>query len=162
MHATPSVSQRPAVGEDEDFLFRLYAGTRAGEMAAWGWPPAQQESFLRMQFRARQATYSATYPGASHAILLLDGAPIGAAIVCQSADGIRLVDIAFLPEHRGRGCGGQWLRGLIAAAGAARLPLRLSVFRGNPAIRLYERLGFVSTETGAMYIEMEHQPRGIE
>src|SRR5205823_13362995 len=71
------ITLRPASPEDQDFLFRLYAGTRQEELAPFGWPPAQQEMFLRMQFSAQQRWYGEAYGQASHHIILLDEKPIG-------------------------------------------------------------------------------------
>jgi len=151
------LSERPTAAGDGDFLFRLYASTRAEEVAAFGWPPAMQESFLRMQFQARRQSYDAVYPDSAGAILLSDGAEAGAVMVWRGPTEIRLLDIALLPEFRNRGLGKLWINRLIGEARAARLPLRLSVLRGNPAGRLYERLGFVELPSaGSMYIEMEH------
>ena len=152
-----ALSERPADGTDGDFLYRLYASTRAEEVAAFGWTAEMQESFLRMQFRARQQSYDAMYPESASAILLSDGAAAGAAIVWRGADEIRLLDIALLPEFRQRGLGALWINRLIGEARAAGLPLRLNVVRGNPAGRLYERLGFVTRlSAGPIYLEMEH------
>ncbi len=157
MNLTDSaLSERLVSGEDGEFLFQVYAATRAEEVAAWGWPPAQQESFLRMQFQARRQSYAAAYAGAIGSILLANGVPAGSAIVWRGAAEIRLVDIALLPEFRNRGLGTEWMVRLIREARAAGLPLRLSVFRGNRAAQLYERLGFVTAAAGSMYIEMEH------
>ena len=151
------LAERPPTAADGDLLFRLYASTRAEEVAAFGWPPAMQESFLRMQFQARRQSYEAAYPESTGAILLSDGAAAGAAIVWRGPAEIRLLDIALLPEFRNRGLGTLWITGLIREACAARLPLRLSVLPGNPASRLYERLGFVPRPSaGSLYIEMEH------
>jgi RimJ/RimL family protein N-acetyltransferase len=51
--------------------------------------------------------------------------------------------IAVSPEVRGRGIGRALLASLIEHARAAQLPaLSLSVESDNPALRLYERLGF--------------------
>jgi ribosomal protein S18 acetylase RimI-like enzyme len=150
---------RPATSADEDFLWRVYASTRADEIAAWGWPAQQQESFLRMQFRARRASYAISHAGAQESILIEGDVPIGILIVARSPGEIRLVDIAFLPEYRGRGLGAQVLSDLIRESVAASLPFRLSVARGNPALRLYLRLGLVPQSEDAMYIEMEYQPK---
>lgn len=129
--------ERPASGDDADLLFLTYATSRAEEIAAWGWPAAQQETFLRMQFRARTQSYASAYPGAAHTILMVEGAAAGSAIVWRSESEVRLVDIALLPEFRNRGLGTQFIARLIHEAAAAHLPLRLSVFRGNRAERLY-------------------------
>jgi len=162
MDARVAPSHRPLSPGDDEFLFRVYASTRAAEMQAWGWPLEQQESFLRMQFRARRLSYGAAYPDASHSILLCDGLPAGSAIVWRSPAEIRLVDIALLPEYQNRGLGAQWLQWLIQEAAGTGAALRLSVLQGNRAIRLYQRLGFVPAPPGGMYIEMEHKRDGAE
>ena len=161
MNGSLSLSQRPSLAEDAEFLFRVYAATRAEEMAILGWPAAQQEMFLRMQFRVRRQSYAAAYADASAAILLAGEQPAGAATVWRGPGELRLVDIALLPEYRNRGFGAEWISRLIEEADAAALPLRLSVLRGNPAIRLYRRLGFVATADGSMYIEMEHKHAAV-
>jgi ribosomal protein S18 acetylase RimI-like enzyme len=50
--------------------------------------------------------------------------------------------IALLPEFRGRGIGTQLLQHLLARADERYPRVCLSVTLGNPAARLYERLGF--------------------
>src|SRR5262245_53347361 len=162
MPALGKLSQIAASPGDEEFLFEVYASTRGEEVAAWGWQPAQQTAFLQMQYRARQQSYAMAHAGADHSILMLDGVRAGAAIVSRTPSEVRLVDIALLPEYRRQGLGGRWLAALIDESAAASLPLRLSVAQGNPAIRLYERLGFRRKSADAMYIEMEHNALGTE
>jgi ribosomal protein S18 acetylase RimI-like enzyme len=52
--------------------------------------------------------------------------------------------IAVLPEHQGRGVGTQLLKALISVAAEVYPAISLSVRANNPAVRLYERLGFRS------------------
>ena len=111
-----------------------------------------------MQFTAQQRSYSMSYAQAEHQIIEQDGIPIGRIMVWRQPPAAVLIDIALLPEHRGRGIGGQLIRQLIQECSRQRLPLRLQVLRGNPALRLYERLGFVPTEEDQMYIHMERPP----
>lgn len=151
----PSSSKRLVTPDDEDFLWIVYASTREEELRAFGWPPAQTEAFLRMQYRARRQSYATAYPDAERSILLLDDVPAGYTIVSRAASEIRLVDIALLPEHRGRGLGTFAIFTLIREAESRSIPLRLSVARGNRAMRLYERLGFSTVSADAVYIEME-------
>jgi ribosomal protein S18 acetylase RimI-like enzyme len=153
------VSLREAAAGDDEFLFALYASTRRDEVTAWGMPEAQQEMFLRLQYRAQQQRYVAERDRSRHDIILRDGVPVGRMIVLRSADEIRLADIALLPGERGGGIGSALIRGLQAEAARAGLPLRLHVTRDNAgAARLYERLGFaVCGDTGS-HFKMEWLP----
>lgn len=149
---------RPFRADDQEFLFRLYAGTRRHEIAAFGWPEAQQQAFLRMQFNAQQRWYEMSYGQADHQIIEHDGAPIGRLMVLRQPTSVLLVDIALLPEFRGQGIGGELIRKLIEECDQQKLPLRLQVQRVNPAQRLYERLGFRNTGEDQMYFQMEKSP----
>src|SRR6185312_13802324 len=104
---------RPSLPEDGDFIFRLYASTRVEELRGLGWTAVQQEAFLRMQFNAQQQWYAATYSTAENQIIEQNSEPIGRMIVQREAEIWRLIDISLLPEHRGRGIGGELLSVLI-------------------------------------------------
>jgi len=151
-------SLRPLRSDDEEFLFQLYASTRESEFAALGWNRAQMEPLLRMQFKAQRHWYETAYPGSDQQIAVIDGAPAGRIIVHRTADTVVLVDIALMPEHRGKGIGEMLLRDLLEESASRRLPVRLQVLKNNPAAHLYERLGFVKTGEDQMYWHMERQP----
>ena len=158
-----TISLRPSRPEDQDFLFQLYSSTRLQEIAAFGWPAAQQEMFFRMQFTAQQRWYEATYGQSDHQIVEQDGEPIGRLMVfrenaLQEKGPVLLVDISLLTEHRGQGIGGELLRDLIQQCRRDNVPLKLQVLKTNPALRLYERLGFLRTGEDQMYIQMEIRP----
>jgi ribosomal protein S18 acetylase RimI-like enzyme len=153
-----TVTLRPAQPDDEELLYRLYALSRRDEMLAWGWSEAQQQMFLRMQFTARQAHYRDQFPHAEHRIILLDEAPVGRMVVVRNEDHIRLADIALLPEHRGRGLGASLIKELLDEARSAARPVQLFVERHNPAIRLYERLGFRIVGDIDSHLSMEWEP----
>ena len=150
-----NVELRPFSSENQDFLFQLYASTRIHEIAPFGWSPPQQEAFLRVQFNAQQGWYRQAYPQADHQIIFAEDQPIGRILVAQEEDSTRLVDIALLPEYRGCGIGTQLIGQLIEQAAKAGSVVRLSVLRTNPAIHLYQRLGFVKTSEDQMYYQME-------
>ncbi|MBN8226630.1 GNAT family N-acetyltransferase [Corallococcus macrosporus] len=149
---------RPVTPQDDAFLFTLYASTREQELAAWGWPPAQAELFLRMQYQAQARHYAAKYPSEGHALVEVDGAPVGRQWLVRTPTEVLLVDMALLPTHRGRGLGTWLLNGLQAEAARARVPVRLHVTRANPALRLYTRHGFTPVPGGdatSPYLELE-------
>jgi ribosomal protein S18 acetylase RimI-like enzyme len=149
---------RQACADDQEFLFQLYAGTRQHEIAGFGWPAAQQEMFLRMQFNAQHRSYESAYSNADHQIIEQEGLPIGRIMVLRESNFTLLVDIALLADYRGRGIGGELLHGLIQECKRSSVPLRLQVLKTNPALRLYERLGFIRTGEDQMYIQMERRP----
>jgi ribosomal protein S18 acetylase RimI-like enzyme len=71
----------------------------------------------------------------------------------------RLFAITLEPSatSANRGIGARVLRDLQAEAAAAGKPLRIHVERFNPALRLYERLGFRPVEGRGVYLFLEWQ-----
>ena len=66
------------------------------------------------------------------------------------AEHIPELTVAVVAEYRGRGVGRALLQALLSRAQAAGHPgLSLSVDRRNPALRLYERLGFKAVKEGS-------------
>lgn len=154
----PEVAFRPIREEDRDFLRRLYATTREQEMAVVPWSDAEKAEFLSMQFEAQHKFYRETFTEAEFSLILVGNEPAGRLYVDRRAEEIRLIDIALLPEHRGRGLGGRLMRGLLAEAEAVGKSVTIHVERYNPALRLYERLGFRPVEDQGIYYLMEWQP----
>ena len=70
------------------------------------------------------------------------------------------MDIAVAASHRNRGIGTELLGRLIAEATAVTLPLTIHVEQMNPAMRLYERLGFRKVGENSVYYLMEWLPQG--
>ena len=150
------LSLRPVCLDDEAFLFQVYAGTRAEEMAVVPWNAEQKQAFLQMQFEAQRRAYQQQFPEAEYRIILRDGVDAGRLIVDRSDDeSILLIDIALLPEHRNAGIGSSLIRDLQAEAAQEEKPLRLHVENFNPAFRLYERLGFTKIAETGLYWLME-------
>jgi ribosomal protein S18 acetylase RimI-like enzyme len=61
----------------------------------------------------------------------------------------------LLPAYCSRAIGTTLLRGLQSEAAAAGKPLRIHVERFNPALRLYERLGFTPIADRGVYLFMD-------
>jgi ribosomal protein S18 acetylase RimI-like enzyme len=148
-------SLRPANAADAEFLYRVYAGTRAEELALTNWTDAQKEQFCRMQFHAQSTDYAANYPAAQFSIIEHRGAPVGRLIVDRRESEINIVDIALLPDARGAGIGTRYLRELMDESGRAGKPLSIHVEKYNRALRLYQRLGFQPIADKGIYLLME-------
>ena len=119
------------------------------------WDDAQKDAFLRMQFDAQDAWWREHYAQASFDVILVGGEPAGRLYVHRGESEIRIVDVALLPEHRGNGVGSSLLHDLISEADAAGKSLTVHVERMNPALRLYERLGFSLAEDKGVYLFLE-------
>jgi ribosomal protein S18 acetylase RimI-like enzyme len=97
----------------------------------WGWDEAEQERLVGASF----------HPG-NFSIITCGVVLAGSLSVLRRSHELFLEHLMLLPDFQRRGLGTSIIRLLIGEAAQARLPLRLSVLRGNPARELYLRLGF--------------------
>ena len=154
-----NVTLRPITADDQEFLSDLYASTRQEEMALVDWPAEKKAEFLQMQFQAQHTFYMEQFKGAAFDLLVLNGQPIGRLYLDQRVDELRIIDIALLPDYRNQGLGSRLMKGILAEAEAAGLPVRIHVEHYNPARWLYQRLGFKEIETNGVYYLMEWTPQ---
>jgi GNAT superfamily N-acetyltransferase len=133
---------RPATGADEDVLWRML---RLAAAAAPDEEPRADAYLARyVAGWGRPDDHGVVAVGAS-------GRPVGAAWCRPLTAGLEHeLAVAVVASQRGRGVGQRLLEALFAALRDAEVPaVRLMVRQGNPAARLYRRLGFatVGTET---------------
>ena len=118
------------------------------------WDAAQKAAFIQMQFDAQHAHYREHFGGAAFDVILVDGQPAGALRQSwrrRNEDrGHRAAARLLQPRYRNGAA-----RGLQAEAAAADKPLRIHVERFNPALRLYQRLGFQQIVDRGVYLFME-------
>lgn len=122
------------------------------------WTPEMKDAFVLQQFTAQHTWYQEHYIGAEFLVILVDGTPAGRLYIHRREKEIRLVDIAFLPEFRKGGFGTSILRDLLAEGEASGKPVSIHVEIYNPAMRLYERLGFRAIEDRGVYRLMQWSP----
>jgi ribosomal protein S18 acetylase RimI-like enzyme len=151
---------RPIQADDEAVLFQIYASTRQEELAPVPWTAAEKDAFLRMQFNAQHRYYQEQFPDASFQMILLGDRPAGRLYLHRREDEFNIIDIALLPPYRNAGLGTTLLREVLAEADAASNPVRIHVERFNPALRLYERLGFSRIADTGVYFLMERAAGG--
>ena len=147
------VSLRPVDPDDEDFLYELFCQTLGDDLTTLD--AAQRAAILRIQFKAQLHTYSAQFPRADHQIIMLDDRVIGRVLVERTEAEHCGVDIALLPEYRSGGIGTMLIQELLDEAAGAGKPFRISVVRTNPALHLYDRLGFKTTGESLTHFMLE-------
>jgi ribosomal protein S18 acetylase RimI-like enzyme len=152
---TAQIELRPAEGNDEEFFYRLFAETRAGQFAAIGLPASGIEHLMRMQFRAREAAYFRHYPNSERMIISVDAEKTGSLWWDQTGADLRVIDIAVLPSFQRRGIATAVMQKVLSRAAKEGKTVRLSVANENArAQALYERLGFRLCGTGDLYFEL--------
>lgn len=127
-------------------------------MARTGWPEEQADAFLHMQFEAQHRHYQEHYTQTSWDVILIEGEPAGRLYVARWEREMRIVDIALLPEHRGKGIGGRLIDDLLREADAAGKRTTVHVEMENRAMGLYRRLGFAPIEEVGPYLLLERPP----
>ena len=138
----PGIHFRSASQEDDPFLCQVFASTRERLLASLPFDAAQKEAFARQQHLCQDQYYRQQYPHASFEIVCSGDQPIGRLYLNRTREEILIVDIALLPEFRGAGIGGALLNDLLAEAAQTGRQVTIHVDKFNPALRLYQRLGF--------------------
>lgn len=138
-------------------MLSVYASVREPELEASGLPREQWAPFVEHQFEAQSQAY-ASYRDTTFDVVLVDGEPAGRLIVARWPEELRVVDIALLPQFRGRGVGEELMRSLLDEADQRGVKASIHVERFNPAQHLYTRLGFRMVAETGVYLLLERPP----
>ncbi len=152
------INFRPITDNDLDFLCELYADTRADEMTLSGWEQTEIDKFLNMQFNIQHKQYMDNYKKAQFEIVLYNKVPAGRLYVDRRKKEIRIIDIALLRQFQRQGIGSRIMKNLITETDDKQVPIGLHVEYNNPAMGLYERLGFKKCELIGIYYFMKRNP----
>jgi len=140
---------RPITLEDTHFLWEmLYEAIYVAE----GVKPPAGDVLLQPDIRRYLQDWGQPHDSGFVALDPVTSDPIGAVwlrLLVGDQKGYGYVDdetpeltVAVVPEYRGKGIGTRLLSHLFAAAEARYSCLSLSVSPNNPALRLYNRMGF--------------------
>lgn len=153
-----SICLRPATPDDSQLLFEVYASTRADELAlvSW-WTDEQKFAFVKMQYEAQHEHYRNTYPQAQYLIVTRNDRAVGRLYVAEKESELRILDLTLLPSERNHGVGSYLLRQLIGESIEKRKALAMYVESFSPALRLFERLGFVNSQENGIYFLMKRE-----
>jgi ribosomal protein S18 acetylase RimI-like enzyme len=123
---------RPAGPEDFAFARRLYVESTDPLLKALG---TWDEGAVTKRFEN-------AYLRRPSQVICADDNDIGWLQVSRNDTSLHLHQVHLVKSYRNRGIGSRLIRAVMARAKALALPLTLNVIRGNPAIALYNRLGF--------------------
>lgn len=155
------INFRPITQGDMAFLRDLYASGRRDELAAAPWPEEQKRAFLNQQFDLQHAHYQRYFPAAWFEIVQHGTRPIGRRYLERMPSEYRLIDIALIEDYRNRGVGTALMREVLDKAASEGVAVRIHVEKFNPALRLYQRLGFREIGDEDVYLFMEWTPAAV-
>ncbi|MFM0417764.1 GNAT family N-acetyltransferase [Paraburkholderia aromaticivorans] len=144
----PGFTLRPALDSDIPFLFELRKATMTEHLARVGEPSDDTEHRARLLHRYDTAR-----------VICIDGEPAGLLKAHRTGAEWVVVQLQITPALQGRGIGERALHWVLRAAQADALPVTLKVLKGNPAMRLYERLGFEIVGKDERQFYMRRAPR---
>jgi len=147
-HLTPRMALRLARPEDFDYCARLYFE---------GMDNVIKELSLNMD--AQVAGFRQRWDVGQVRIITLDGRDIGWLQSFAKYDALFLGQLFVDSALRRQGIGTEVVKGLIEEAARAGQALTLGVVKTNPALRLYERLGFRTTHEDERKFYMRHDWR---
>ena len=142
---------RPAMPKDQPFLEDLHRTCRDDLQLIEG-DKEFVEAIIAMQFNAQNVGYGTQYPNAMYWIVEKQGQNIGKATIDFGSNFVHLVDLAFIPEARGKGFGRAVLESIQHTSKQVGAPMSLSVLQSNvSAKKLYLSLGFVVESVSSPY-----------
>lgn len=129
---------------DFTFLYTLHRDTLGPYVdQIWGW----DEEWQRWH-------YEENYHPKYMQIIQVDGRDVGMVSIAEYEDYFNLRQIEILPEFQRRGLGSAVIHHLQAKCAAVGKGMTLRVFRVNPALRLYLKLGFQIEDMDEVHFNM--------
>jgi GNAT superfamily N-acetyltransferase len=119
---------------------------------------AQTVRELKLDVVAHGASFRPRWVPAEVRIIARDGADVGWLQSAMRDDALFLGQLFVDAPFRRQGIGTAVLKCLIGEAARARRSLTLGVVKTNPALRLYERLGFGITHQDERKFYMRREP----
>ena len=126
------LARRKATSADIPFLLELRRSTMSQYLEASGMSTSDAEHMKRIELEFESAQ-----------ILELGGQPVGLLKTVRRESDWDLLQIQLDPMLQGKGVGATLIRELLAEARQLGATVHLSVLKSNPALRLYQRLGFI-------------------
>jgi ribosomal protein S18 acetylase RimI-like enzyme len=141
------IALRPARAGDFAFCARLYFSAMEKIIRDLKLDAARQEANLRHLWEVAQVQ-----------IIISGGVDAGWMQCAARDDGLYLEQIFIDAPFRRRGIGTRLITDLIGRAARNGQPMTLAVVRQNPALRLYERLGFRIADEDDRKFYMRREP----
>lgn len=147
--ASPGYSLRPACSADVPFFVAMRETTMGPIVRRHlPWIPEEQEARVLYRYDCAK-------------VITLGAQDIGLWKVASDPDLTDLIQVQLLPDFQRLGIGSHLIVRLQDDCRLAMRPITLHVFASNPALRLYQRLGFEVTEEDEHSFQMMWRPTAL-
>jgi ribosomal protein S18 acetylase RimI-like enzyme len=142
------VTLRPATPADRAFVESVYFETQRWII---------ERLFGLRGDEVERQKFNEVYDERISSIICCENRAVGWLSVITGATTVEIGHLYLLPEYQRRGIGSFLIRRVIEAARASGLRVRISTAKINPALELYERLGFqhVGESEFKTYMELQ-------
>jgi GNAT superfamily N-acetyltransferase len=141
------IAFRPSVTQDFEYCKRLYFA---------GMKRIIEE--LGLDLAAQTASFQEQWVPAQVRIISLDCSDVGWLQSTMQADALFVAQVFVDSPFQRRGIGTEVMNRLIGEAASLNRAVSLAVVKINPAVRLYERLGFHTTHEDDRKFYMKRDP----
>lgn len=141
----------PMTSADSDYLYQLAETTFRHYV---------EEVFGEWNEQASRKYYRTALAAGEIQAVFENDIRVGVVSILRPPTHIQLELLLVEPDHQNRGIGTAIIRELFKQALESARPVRLRVLASNPARKLYQRLGFVVTETTKERYFMEWRAGG--
>lgn len=142
-YVTERLEFREANVEDFDFLIHLRAKTMLEHLSNLDIAIDEAGMMERVKYKFDHSK-----------IVMVNGMDAGLLKLDKTNRPWNLIQIQVLPQFQGRGIGEQIIKRVLSEAELQKIDVKLSVLKGNPAKKLYERLGFSVVREDDISFEM--------
>jgi ribosomal protein S18 acetylase RimI-like enzyme len=143
MHTTFSIELVQAKGEDIEYLLNLRKDTMGEHY--------RNAKIIQTSENIREKVL---YRFDCAKIVIINGEKAGLVKIIKNRNEWELCQIQLSKKYQRKGIGNSIILGIIQDAKRENSHIRLHVLKGNPAKKLYERLGFKVSQEGEHSYEM--------
>jgi len=153
----PDITLRSMTPADREFLIQVYKSVRQDELDRVPmWDDEQKMAFVLQQFDAQHTHYQKYFGDADFCIIAYKTQPIGRLYLMKTETALHIIDISMLTEWRNKKLGSSIITDIINQAKENNKAVSIHVEKFNPALKLYQRLGFkMSEDVNEVYLKMQ-------
>jgi GNAT superfamily N-acetyltransferase len=144
------IALRPADTQDFEYCKRLYLAGMKRIIEELSLDVAAQAVSFHEQWALKQVR-----------IISVDSSDVGWLQRTMQDDGLFVAQLFVDGPFQRQGIGTEVMNRLMGEAARRNLPVRLAVVKINPALRLYERLGFHTTHEDERKFYMKRDPDSV-